>query len=191
MARKPKQKATSASKEQPVVKVQFMPDHHSFKVPQYQTKGAAAVDLEYSGPPVWLKRNGERNLLGTKMMIEIPEGYEGQIRPRSGLALKHGFTVLNTPGTIDSDYRGEVKVILVSNSNQKLQIKAGDRIAQLVIAPVTQAKFVAVEELSSTDRGANGFGSTGVSKEPEQIERPNETPDLPEGYEILLEGDEK
>ena len=96
------------------------------------------------------------------MFFEIPEGYEVQIRPRSGLAAKNGVTVLNTPGTIDSDYRGEIKVILINLGEQDFVINSGDRIAQMVIAPVTQASFTKADTLSETERGAGGFGSTGV-----------------------------
>ena len=105
---------------------------------------------------------GERKLIATGLAFEIEYGYEVQIRPRSGLAFKHGITVLNTPGTIDSDYRGEIKVLLINHSNEKFEIKKGDRIAQAVVAPVIQAKIVEVDELSDTARGESGFGSTGV-----------------------------
>lgn len=106
--------------------------------------------------------SGKYALVKTGISIELPEGYEAQVRPRSGLALKQGVTVLNTPGTIDADYRGEIGVILINHSNVTFTYEKGDRIAQMVIAPVVQAKFEAVEDLSDTDRGAGGFGHTGV-----------------------------
>jgi len=128
-------------------------------IPAYQTKEAAGFDL-HSIENVILKP-GERKLIGTGLAFEIEYGYEVQIRPRSGLAYKHGITVLNSPGTIDSDYRGEIKVLLINHSDEEFEIKKGDRIAQAVVAPVIQAEIVEVEELSSTERGEGGFGSTG------------------------------
>jgi len=100
-------------------------------------------------------------LVPTGFALELPEGYEAQVRPRSGLALKHGVTLLNTPGTIDADYRGEVMVLLINHGSEKLTIRRGDRIAQLVIAPVNHVEIVAVETLGATERGPGGFGSTG------------------------------
>ena len=129
------------------------------QIPSYQTKEAAGFDL-HSIENVVLKP-GERKLIGTGLAFEIEYGYEVQIRPRSGLAFKHGITVLNSPGTIDSDYRGEIKVLLINHSDEEFEIKKGDRIAQAVVAPVIQAEIVEVEELSSTERGESGFGSTG------------------------------
>ena len=105
---------------------------------------------------------GERKLIRTGIAFEIEYGYEIQIRPRSGLAFKYGITVLNTPGTIDSDYRGEIKVLLINHSNQSFEIKKGDRIAQAIVTPIIQAKIVEVKELSNTKRGNKGFGSTGM-----------------------------
>ena len=128
-------------------------------IPSYQTKEAAGFDL-HSIEDVVLKP-GERKLIGTGLAFEIEYGYEVQIRPRSGLAFKHGITVLNSPGTIDSDYRGEIKVLLINHSDEEFEIKKGDRIAQAVVASVIQAEIVEVEELSSTERGEGGFGSTG------------------------------
>jgi len=129
-------------------------------IPSYQTKEAAGFDL-HSIEDVILNPN-ERKLIATGLAFEIEYGYEVQIRPRSGLAFKHGITVLNSPGTIDSDYRGEIKVLLINHSNEKFEIKKGDRIAQAVVAPVIQAEIVEVEELSETKRGKGGFGSTGI-----------------------------
>ncbi|WP_456479550.1 dUTP diphosphatase [Nautilia sp.] len=129
------------------------------QIPAYQTKEAAGFDL-HSADNVVINP-GERKLIGTGLAFEIEFGYEVQIRPRSGLAYKHGITVLNTPGTIDSDYRGEIKVLLINHGKEPFEIKKGERIAQAVIAPVIQAEIVEAEELGETDRGAGGFGSTG------------------------------
>ncbi len=128
-------------------------------IPAYQTELAAGFDL-HSIEDYMLKR-GERKLIKTGLAFEIEPGYEVQIRPRSGLAFKHGITVLNTPGTIDADYRGEIMVLLINLGEDDFEIKKGERIAQAVIAPVIQAEFVEVEELSETKRGKGGFGSTG------------------------------
>ncbi|WP_457562047.1 dUTP diphosphatase, partial [Caminibacter pacificus] len=122
------------------------------KIPAYQTKEAAGFDL-HSIEDVVIKP-GERKLIGTGLAFEIEFGYEVQIRPRSGLAFKHGITVLNTPGTIDSDYRGEIKVLLINLGDEPFEIKEGERIAQAVVAPVIQAKIEEVDELSDTQRGA-------------------------------------
>ncbi len=128
-------------------------------IPAYQTELAAGFDL-HSIEDYMLKR-GERKLIKTGLAFEIEPGYEVQIRPRSGLAFKHGITVLNTPGTIDADYRGEIMVLLINLGEEDFEIKKGERIAQAVIAPVIQAEFVEVNELSETKRGKGGFGSTG------------------------------
>ena len=130
------------------------------KIPAYQTKEAAGFDLHAIEDAIL--KVGERKLIGTGLAFEIEKGYEVQIRPRSGLAFKYGITVLNSPGTVDSDYRGEIKVLLINLGEKAFEIKKGDRIAQAIIAPVIQAKIKEVEELSSTDRGSGGFGSTGV-----------------------------
>lgn len=131
-------------------------------LPQYKTEGAAGADLcAYLEEPLVIKA-GESVIVPTGLFFEIPSGYEVQIRPRSGLAAKNQITVLNTPGTIDSDYRGEIKVILINLGKQDFVINNSDRIAQMVIAPVVQADFSIINELSSTKRGENGFGSTGV-----------------------------
>lgn len=131
-------------------------------LPAYETKISAGMDLRAYLPdgPVTLQPM-QRALIPTGLYIEIPEGYEGQVRPRSGLAFKHGITVLNTPGTIDADYRGELKQILINLSNEPFVINNGDRIAQIVFARCEQAEMVEVEELSETERGAGGFGHTG------------------------------
>ena len=130
-------------------------------LPQYETEASAGVDLRANITESFTLQSLERNLIKTGLFLEIPEGYEAQVRPRSGLAIKHGITVLNSPGTIDADYRGEVGVILVNLSKEPFVIENGDRIAQLVFSKVEQAEWIAADELSETERGAGGFGSTG------------------------------
>lgn len=130
-------------------------------LPQYETEGSAGMDLRaFLNNDIILKPL-ERALIPTGLFIELPVGYEAQIRPRSGLAFKNGITVLNTPGTIDADYRGEIKVILVNLSNDSFIIKSGERICQMVIAKHEQANFTIVDTLNETNRGAGGFGHTG------------------------------
>lgn len=129
-------------------------------LPQRQTEGAAGFDL-CAADSLTLGR-GERRLVSTGVALAIPAGYEGQVRPRSGLALRHGVTVLNAPGTVDADYRGTVQVLLVNLGEEPFVIERGDRIAQLVVAPVAQAALEVVPELAPTLRGQGGFGSTGV-----------------------------
>ncbi|MBI1359699.1 MAG: dUTP diphosphatase [Alphaproteobacteria bacterium] len=132
-------------------------------LPAYETAGAAGMDLRAAvaeDAPLILKP-GERVMAPTGLTIALPPGYEAQVRPRSGLAAKHGITCLNAPGTVDADYRGEVKVILINHGSEPFVITRGERIAQMVIAPVTQASFEIVNELDPTDRGGGGFGSTG------------------------------
>ena len=132
-------------------------------LPAYETAQAAGMDLRAAVPadaPLTL-RPGERHPVPTGLTFALPKGFEGQVRPRSGLAFKSGITCLNSPGTIDADYRGEVKVILINHGPEDFVIRRGDRIAQLVIAPVVQAVWVEVESLDDTARGAGGFGSTG------------------------------
>lgn len=131
-------------------------------LPRYESPLAAGMDLRTSiTEPVTLQPL-QRHLFSTGLFIELPEGYEAQVRPRSGLALKHGITVLNTPGTIDADYRGEVGIILVNISSEPFTIEPGERIAQLVIARHEQPELIQVEALSATDRGAGGFGHSGT-----------------------------
>jgi dUTP pyrophosphatase len=134
-------------------------------LPQYKTEGAAGMDLYANLSSDYRLTAGGKFLCPTGLKIEIPSGYEGQIRPRSGLALNHGVTVINSPGTIDSDYRGEVGVLLVNMSSMDHLIRRGDRIAQLVVCPVTRVQLVEVTEaeLATTERGTGGFGSTGAS----------------------------
>ena len=131
-------------------------------LPAYETASSAGMDLRAYLPegPITLKPM-QRMLIPTGLFMEIPEGYEGQVRPRSGLAIKSGITVLNTPGTIDADYRGEVKIILINLSDTDFTINSGDRIAQIIFARCEQMEVVNVETLSETERGAGGFGHTG------------------------------
>ncbi|MFT6608846.1 MAG: dUTP pyrophosphatase [Qipengyuania sp.] len=136
-----------------------MPHGEGLALPAYTTSGAAGMDVLAAEDCVIAP--GQRHAVATGLAVAIPQGYEIQVRPRSGLALKHGITVPNTPGTIDSDYRGELKVILINHGAGDFTIQRGDRIAQLVLAPVTQAAWEEVGELDTTTRGAGGFGSTG------------------------------
>ena len=131
-------------------------------LPAYETSSSAGMDLRAYLPegPITLKPM-QRTLVPTGLFMEIPEGYEGQVRPRSGLAIKHGITVLNTPGTIDADYRGEVKIILVNLSDTDFVINSGERVAQIVFAKCEQMEVVNAETLSETERGEGGFGHTG------------------------------
>lgn len=132
------------------------------KLPVYETEASAGIDVRAKLEAPFSLHPLERTLIKTGLFLEIPKGYEAQVRPRSGLALKNGLTVLNAPGTIDADYRGEVGVILVNLSQKPYVIEDGERIAQIVFARFEQAEFEEVNELSETDRGAGGFGSTGV-----------------------------
>lgn len=131
-------------------------------LPEYETKGSAGLDVRASlTEPVKLKPL-QRAMIPTGLHIELPGGYEAQIRPRSGLAIKKGLSLLNTPGTIDSDYRGEIKIILINLSNETAQVHHGERIAQMIINEYEKATFVEVNELSDTERGDGGFGHTGL-----------------------------
>ena len=132
-----------------------------FALPEYQTPLSAGLDIRANLDESVTLCPLERAMIPTGLFVELPEGCEMQIRPRSGLAAKHGITVLNSPGTIDADYRGEIKVILVNLSNEPFTIEAGERIAQMIVARYEQIEWQAVEELSATERGAGGFGSTG------------------------------
>lgn len=132
-------------------------------LPEYATPLSAGLDLRANIEESVVLRPMERQLIGTGLYIALPPGYEAQVRPRSGLALKHGITVLNTPGTIDADYRGEVKVLLINLSAEPFTINEGERIAQMVIARHEHAELTLVEELDETERGAGGYGHTGVN----------------------------
>ena len=145
------------------VRVERLPHAEGLALPAYETTGSAGMDLRAALPefePVVLQP-GERKLIPTGLKIALEPGHEAQVRPRSGLALKHGVTCLNSPGTIDSDYRGEVGVILINHGQIPFEIRRGERIAQMVIAPYAQAVMAEVEALDETTRGAGGFGSTG------------------------------
>ena len=148
-----------SSSERVAVQVKRLPHGEGLELPRYATQGAAGMDV-LSAEDVTLAP-GARHAVATGLAVAIPPGYEIQVRPRSGLALKHGISVPNTPGTIDSDYRGELKVILVNHGGEPFAIHRGDRVAQLVVAPVTLAEWDEVAELDETGRGAGGFGSTG------------------------------
>ena len=132
-----------------------------FKLPNYESEGAAGMDLSADIDTDIIIKPLERSLIPTGIAISLPEDLEAQIRPRSGLAIKHGITLLNAPGTIDSDYRGEIKVILINLSNDNYTIKPYDRIAQIIISQFVKAEFEIAENLDETDRGNSGFGSTG------------------------------
>lgn len=145
------------------VEIQRLPHAEGLALPAYQSAHAAGLDLLAAvpeGEPLTMQP-GQRALIPTGLMIAVPPGHEAQVRPRSGLAFKHGVTVLNSPGTVDADYRGEVSVLLINHGDEPFTIRRGERIAQLVIASVTQANLVVVASLPSTDRGSGGFGSTG------------------------------
>ena len=137
-------------------------NHSTNALPEYKTVGAAGMDLRASLTESIVIKPMERYLVPTGLHIELPEGYEAQIRPRSGLAIKNGITCLNAPGTIDADYRGEIGICLINFSNEDFEIKPGDRIAQMVVSTYTQVQWQPTEELSDTVRGEKGFGHTGV-----------------------------
>lgn len=147
----------------PTIRLNWLPHGAGLELPAYATTQAAGMDIRAAVPvdePVVLEA-GSRSLIETGVALALPPGFEAQIRPRSGLAIKHGITCLNTPGTIDADYRGEIKVILINLGDEPFTINRGERIAQMVIAPVVQAEIMQVDVLDETDRGADGFGSTG------------------------------
>ena len=144
--------------------IQRLPHAEGLPLPRYETDGAAGLDLLAANPadaPLVLPPLG-RALVPTGLVLQLPPGFEAQVRPRSGLALKHGLTVLNSPGTIDADFRGEIQVLLVNLGSEAFRVVRGSRIAQLVVAPVLRAEPVAVRTVDGTARGAGGFGSTGV-----------------------------
>jgi dUTP pyrophosphatase len=145
--------------ERIAVRIKRLPHGEGLSLPAYATAGAAGMDV-LAAEDVALAPGG-RHAVATGFALAIPEGYEVQVRPRSGLALKHGISLPNTPGTIDSDYRGELKIIMINLGSESFAIARGDRIAQLVLAPVTLAEWDEVEELDDTARGSGGFGSTG------------------------------
>lgn len=144
------------------VRVRRLPHSEGLPLPTFASPGAAGADLYSAEPAAIIIEPGQRVAVATGLLLEIPDGYEAQVRPRSGLAVHHGVTVVNAPGTIDSDYRGEVKVLLVNLADDAVTIQRGDRVAQLVIAPVIRADFVEATDLAETERGSGGFGSTGI-----------------------------
>ena len=146
------------------VELKILDNFQNLQLPAYETDLAAGVDMRAAieADTTINLAPGERILVPTGLAMALPAGYEAQIRPRSGLAYKHGVSVVNTPGTIDADYRGEVKILLINHGTENFEINRGDRVAQMVIAPVTQAAFTCVENLSETARGSGGYGSTGV-----------------------------
>jgi dUTP pyrophosphatase len=147
---------------QPTLKIEILPGNDDLGLPAYATDGAAGLDLRAALTEPFTLKPGERGVVPTGLKMAIPAGFEGGVRPRSGLAMKQGLTVTNTPGTIDSDYRGEVKVLLINLGQEPVVLKRGDRIAQLLISPVAHAQVVQVDSLDDTARGGGGFGHTGV-----------------------------
>lgn len=146
----------------PIVKFTVLP-HFCGRLPRYATDGSSGSDVCASLESDIALKPGQRTLVPTGLCLEIPDGYEIQVRPRSGLAIKNGLALVNAPGTIDCDYRGELKIIVVNLGQQDFAIKNGDRIAQLVLAPVVQADFILAETLAETPRGDGGFGSTDIT----------------------------
>jgi dUTP pyrophosphatase len=144
------------------VHITQLPNSEGLPIPHYQTEHAAGVDLYAAVSHETVIEAGKWSLIPTGIAVAIPEGYEGQVRPRSGLALKHGIGMLNGPGTIDADYRGEIGIILFNFSSEPFTVRRGDRVAQLVFARLEKARFESVASLSGTTRGAGGFGHTGI-----------------------------
>jgi len=142
---------------------EVLPHARDLPLPEYETPESAGMDVRAAITEPLILQPGERTLIPTGLKIALPPGTEAQIRPRSGLAFRHGITMLNAPGTIDSDYRGEVKVLAVNHGSEPFTVERGDRIAQMVIAPVFRAVIITVESLEDTERGEGGFGSTGKS----------------------------
>ena len=148
--------------DRPSLKVRCLPHGQGLSLPAYETEGAAGMDLRAAVEKDLCLKPGERTAVPTGLSIAIPAGFEGQVRPRSGLAFRYGITVTNAPGTIDCDYRGEVKVLLINLGSQSFTVTRGMRVAQLVVAPVVQVQIELVDDLDETTRGVGGFGSTGV-----------------------------
>ena len=145
-----------------MIKIQIKRLSSSVSIPKYETPGSSGMDIAAHITNNIIINPGQKALVSTGFSIAIPRGHEVQIRPRSGLAIKKNITVLNTPGTIDADYRGEIKIILINLGKEEFIIENGDRIAQMVVCPVVQASLKEVKELSDTERGSGGFGSTGI-----------------------------
>lgn len=148
---------------QPILKVQVLPHGEGLDLPAYETALSAGMDLRAAVDAPVLLESMERRAIPTGLAMAIPSGFEGQVRPRSGLALRKGLGMPNAPGTIDADYRGELKVLVINLGPEPIEITRGMRIAQLLICPVAQAKIAVVDDLDATDRGTGGFGSTGMS----------------------------
>ncbi len=146
------------------VNIKQLPHAEGLELPHYATKQSAGMDLTAAIDAPFILKAGESGMIKTGLSIALPDGYEAQVRPRSGLAYKSGITVLNSPGTIDADYRGEVGVILINHSKQDFTIERGMRIAQMIIAPYSQAQWNPVDDLDETARGKGGFGSTGTAE---------------------------
>jgi dUTP pyrophosphatase len=149
----------------PILRLQRLPDAADLPLPRYESAGAAGMDLSAANAEAIVLRPLERALVPTGLVLQLERGFEAQVRPRSGLALKHGITVLNTPGTIDADYRGEVQVILVNFGAEPFTVTRGMRIAQMVVAPVCTVTVVEVGAVDETPRSGDGFGSTGLSRD--------------------------
>lgn len=143
------------------LKIKRLSHSEGIELPSYKTTDSAGMDIRAAVDEAVLLKPGERALIPSGLQFAIPKGYEIQVRPRSGLAIKHGITMLNSPGTIDADYRGEVKLIVINHGKHNFKIERGERLAQLIIAPVVQMSIQEVEEISETQRGEGGFGSTG------------------------------
>lgn len=148
--------------QQPTLKIEVLSGNEDIGLPTYATEGAAGLDLRAALTEPMILKPGERGIIPTGLKMAIPEGFEGCVRPRSGLAMKHGLTVTNSPGTVDSDYRGEVKVLLINLGQEAFVINRGERIAQLLVTPVAHAKIEKVSHLDETIRGVGGFGHTGT-----------------------------
>lgn len=146
---------------QPTIQIKRLPHGHDLELPHYATIHSAGADLRAAIEHAIMLQPGQRTLIPTGFAMALPDNYEAQVRPRSGLALKHGITVLNTPGTIDADYRGEIGVILINLGEHPFKIERGDRIAQMIVAPFVQGRWQETDELSDTVRGEGGFGSSG------------------------------
>ncbi len=147
--------------KKPVLEIEVLPGNEDLGLPSYATPGSAGLDLKAALTDPLALKPGERGVVPTGLKMAIPQGFEGCVRPRSGLALKQGLTLTNAPGTIDSDYRGEVKVLVINLGQEPVLLRRGERIAQLLISPVAQAQVVRVERVDATHRGEGGFGHTG------------------------------
>lgn len=148
--------------EKPILKIEVLPGHEDLGLPAYATEGSAGMDLKAALAEPLTLGPGDRGVVPTGLKMAIPSGFEGCVRPRSGLAMKQGLTLTNAPGTIDSDYRGEVKVLVINLGREPVVLKRGDRIAQLLISPVAHVQVARVERVDDTQRGEGGFGHTGV-----------------------------